>query len=109
MLARILKEEESFAKQKSRVLHITLGDANSCFFYNAIAVRNSRNGIHSIVSPQGRLDSNKEIAEAAIDYFSDSVNKRNCLVLPRNIHFQFRLSNVEKDLLEADYTTSEDR
>lgn len=92
---------------KFLALHISLGDANSRFFYNAIAVRNTRNGIHTINSLQGRLTSPKDIDDEAIRFFKEAVNPTNHVVCPKVVQFHSRLSDYDRRLLDADYTDSE--
>lgn len=107
MLSKVLKEEEHFPKKKSRTTNISLGDSNTRYFYNAISVRNARNGIYRIESPQGLLSSPKEIADEAVRFFSDALNPPNHLVIPKIIPFNFKLNHNEKMFLEADYSADE--
>lgn len=69
IMSKVLKEEELFARQKSRALHISSGDSNTRYFYNAMAVRKVKNGIHKIETPGGTLTKSKDIADEAVKFF----------------------------------------
>lgn len=106
-LIKVLKEEELFAKQKARALQISAGDSNTRYFYNAMAVRNARNGIHKIDTLHGTLTNSKEIAKEAVKFFSEAANPVNRLVIPKIIPFKLKLRDPERIFLDRDYTEDE--
>ncbi|KAJ6287645.1 hypothetical protein OIU78_001692 [Salix suchowensis] len=52
--AALLRDEESFFKQRSRIQWLQMGDRNTGFFHKTLLHRQSRNSIHSITTSTGQ-------------------------------------------------------
>ena len=64
-----LKQEESFAKQKSRQHWLTLGDSNTKFFYASIATRRAVNRISKCRDKDDNLIENLDEVKAHTEQF----------------------------------------
>ncbi|KAK8657268.1 hypothetical protein V6N13_035518 [Hibiscus sabdariffa] len=68
-LKELLAAEESFLRQKLRVLWIQEGDHNSRFFHSMFAVKQNRQAVRDINNDQGqRLEGIDQIAEEAVNF-----------------------------------------
>ena len=66
----LVRAEEGFLKQKSRIQWLKLGNQNSNFFQKAVKARNSRNSIKSITLENGcRLEDPASIREEFVNHF----------------------------------------
>ena len=59
-----LKQEECFAKQKSRQYWLTLGDSNTKFFYASITTRRAVNRIRKCTDKDNNLIENLDEVKA---------------------------------------------
>ncbi|XP_042520344.1 uncharacterized protein LOC122093866 [Macadamia integrifolia] len=74
-LGDLLKQEESFFKQKSRIKWLTLGDSNTTYFHKSVRARQSLNSIYSIRNPDGSLLFDPDaIKSAFVFHFSRQFN-----------------------------------
>ncbi|CAA7048764.1 unnamed protein product [Microthlaspi erraticum] len=68
----LVKAEEAFLQQKSRVSWLREGDSNSAYFHRMVATRTSINHIHYLQDSAGtRFDSQPEIQGHCVDYFAE--------------------------------------
>ncbi|KAG7564362.1 Reverse transcriptase domain [Arabidopsis suecica] len=68
----LLKAEESFLYQRSRVTWLREGDLNTAYFHRITAARQAINHIHFLVDFAGNIfDSQQAIQEHCVDYFSN--------------------------------------
>ena len=81
-----LKQEESFAKQKSRQHWLTLGDSNTKFFYASIATRRAVNRIRKCRDKDNNLIENLDEVKAYTEQFFYSL--LNQAGQPNNIHVE---------------------
>ncbi|XP_059076685.1 uncharacterized protein LOC131875959 [Cryptomeria japonica] len=78
----ILKREETYWKDKSRELWIADGDLNTKLFHASSKARRAKNKISAIKDEQGSLKtSEKEIEQAALDYFIGLWEKRTRMTM----------------------------
>ena len=81
-----LKQEESFAKQKSRQHWLTLGDFNTKLFYASIATRRVVNRIRKCIDKDNNLIENLDEVKAYTEQFFYSL--LNQAGQPNNIHVE---------------------
>ncbi|KAJ6402563.1 hypothetical protein OIU84_014626 [Salix udensis] len=75
-LRKLLKDEESFYKQKSRIQWLMLGDRNTAFFHRSMQHRYSRNRITNLTDGDGNvLHDQEEIGAEAVKYFKSILAK----------------------------------
>lgn len=68
----LCKVEESFAKQKSRVQWLSLGDRNSSFFFRSVRNNINRNRISSVVNEVGcRLTKSQDVQDIFVQAFTN--------------------------------------
>ena len=66
----LVRAEEEFLKQKSRIQWLKLGDQNSNFFHKVVKARNSRNSIKSITLENGcRIENPASIRQEFVNHF----------------------------------------
>lgn len=74
--AKLVKYEESEAKQKSRIKWLDLGDSNTSFYHNSLKERRSRNNILSLTNSDNiKLEEDREIALECVNYYSELFDK----------------------------------
>ncbi|XP_050232999.1 uncharacterized protein LOC126681501 [Mercurialis annua] len=75
-LKNMLRCEESFYKQKSRIQWLNLGDSNTKYFHNSIKQRRAMNSIPLIKLDDGRIiNSQKDILEEMTRFYTNLVWK----------------------------------
>ncbi|KAK9749818.1 hypothetical protein RND81_02G152700 [Saponaria officinalis] len=69
-IAELLRQEESFWRQRSRALWLKDGDKNTKFFHKKASQRKEKNHIGKLIDEQGRtVTDSRDIATCAVDYF----------------------------------------
>ncbi|KAK8686650.1 hypothetical protein V6N13_125673 [Hibiscus sabdariffa] len=112
-LKALLAAEESFLRQKSRVLWVQEGDQNSRFFHSMIAVKQNKQAVRAINIDQGqRLEGIDQIATEAVNFFQKLLGVRNEYVVECPISFLKELlgcsfSVEAKQILHARVTREE--
>ena len=77
-LYNLMRAEESFYKQKSRVQWIREGDSNTSFFHKTVAARQSRNSISYLISSEGnRISTFSDMAEEAVSFFQKLIGEKD--------------------------------
>ena len=67
---KLMQDEESFYKQKSRIQWLMLGDKNTAFFHKSVKHRQSRNQIHSLKDNDGRVvHDQKGLGDLEVEYY----------------------------------------
>ncbi|KAK8699042.1 hypothetical protein V6N13_115139 [Hibiscus sabdariffa] len=56
----LIKAEEKFLKQKSRIQFVNEGDQNSAYFFRKVKVHHKVNTIHTLQDRNGSVDANVE-------------------------------------------------
>ena len=80
----LLKQEEAFYKQKSRVNWLELGDSNTKFFHSMVMQKKNRNKIIKLKISNGSYLTNQEdIKSAMIDFYksllgTSTTQRRHC-------------------------------
>ncbi|KAK8668181.1 hypothetical protein V6N13_105646 [Hibiscus sabdariffa] len=75
-LRNLLKAEEQFFRQKSRVQHVKEGDHNTSFFFRHVSARNKANTIRVLLDDQGKkLETFEDISNELIKFFSCSLGQ----------------------------------
>ena len=73
-LSKMLEDEESLLKQKSRNTWLKLGDGNNSFFFNQTKNHWNRNKKISIKNEMGEvIHGHSQVASVAVNYFRDSL------------------------------------
>lgn len=68
----LVKAEEKFFLQRSRVLWLVNGDCNTAYFHRMVNSRKATNDIHYLITSEGeRLESQSGMMNHCIDYFSE--------------------------------------
>ncbi|XP_074271510.1 uncharacterized protein LOC141595441 [Silene latifolia] len=69
-IAELMKQEETFWRQRSRAMWLKDGDKNTSFFHRRATQRKEKNHIAKIVTDDGQIKTtNTEIAACVVDYF----------------------------------------
>ncbi|KAJ6724579.1 hypothetical protein OIU85_022495 [Salix viminalis] len=68
--AALLRDEESFFKQRSRIQWLQMGDRNTGFFHKTLIHRQSRNSIHKITTTTGEtISDHQAMGNYLVDYY----------------------------------------
>lgn len=74
--AKLCKEKESFATQKSRIQWLSLGDSNSRFFFHSINNNRNRNRISSVTLDDGSIIVDlHDVKSIFVSYFEGFLGK----------------------------------
>ena len=75
-----------FYKTKSRIRWLTLGDANTTFYYKSVITHQARNSIRYLMDGDNqRVDQTEEIISLAEDYLKVLLNQENSEVQPYTV------------------------
>ncbi|XP_074308855.1 uncharacterized protein LOC141643553 [Silene latifolia] len=70
-IAKLIKQEELFWRQRSRVIWLKEGDRNTAYFHRKARQRKQKNHIKFIINDQGRkVETQEGIKKVAVDYFT---------------------------------------
>ncbi|KAL4318418.1 hypothetical protein GQ457_18G016780 [Hibiscus cannabinus] len=73
-LKNLLRAEELFFRQRSRIQYVKEGDQNSAFFFRHVTARNKVNTIRIMFDDQGtRLEAYEDISKELVRFFSSSL------------------------------------
>ena len=79
--AQAARNEESFLKQKSRVLWLKEGDHNSAFFFKTMASRRNRKRILSLQTSNGStVEGEEAVGNEAINFYKNLLGKTRCTI-----------------------------
>jgi hypothetical protein len=97
----ITAKEETFWKQRSRILWLEAGDRNTTFFHRSASIHKRRNTINSLMDDRGRVyKSNEEMGNHAVDYFCNALKEETKLCNP--VIRRSMLNTVPRVLREID-------
>lgn len=106
-MASILKGEESSWRQKSRDKWLEEGDCNTKYFYALATHRRCCNFIDEIWCEGKKFSGNKELREAARNYFSKLYDEEfSCWPKLDDLQFN-RLLDASNQLLEVEFSVDE--
>lgn len=109
----LLKAEEKFYRQRSRVQWLELGDRNTSFFHKTVAQRLTRNHIHFLRDFDDRLiGSAEEIKAHSVNYFQNILGSTNLPTSPASVSqlqeiLPFRCSEVHRNALQMEVSEEE--
>ena len=69
-LNELMKQEETYWKQRAKAFWLTEGDTNSKFFHAQASARKKSNRIEQLKNEEGDIiDKHEEMCEMAVEYF----------------------------------------
>lgn len=109
----LLKAEEKFYKQKSRVRWADIGDRNTPFYHRTVSSHASRNHIHYLKDADARLYFSIDVIKAhAADYFKGILGSTDLLSSPVSTDelqtlLPFRCSDLQQRYLKREVSAAE--
>ncbi|XP_074306059.1 uncharacterized protein LOC141641287 [Silene latifolia] len=80
-IAKLIKQEEQFWRQRSRVLWLRDGDKNTTYFHRKARQRKKKNRIKLLVDDSGRsFDTEEGMERVAVEYFMNLFETSNPIV-----------------------------
>ncbi|KAG7587002.1 Reverse transcriptase domain [Arabidopsis thaliana x Arabidopsis arenosa] len=110
----LLRAEEAFLLQRSRVTWLREGDLNSAYFHRMASTRQAINHIHFLVDAAGnRIESQKNIQDHCVEFYSNLLGNQdeNSMFEPSDISnlLEFRCSQPQMDALDKQFTSEDIR
>lgn len=110
----LIKVEESFLCQRSKVTWVKEEDMNSAYFHRMVATRKTINHIHYLIAADGsRIETQKEISEHCVEYFSELLGSEQepqmLIQEDMDLLLPYRCSQAQKISLEKQFTKEEIR
>lgn len=102
----LVRHEEAYWRQRSRVLWLKEGDRNSKFFHQRASGRKRRNTIRKLIDEEGMEHVGDEaLGAVAVDYFKIIFSSSNPPQIDRALQdFQPRVTAEMNEGLQADYS-----
>lgn len=109
-LVAIWRMEEMKARQKSRDRNIKEGDKNTTYFQAVANQRNRKKRIVGLEGPDGWIEGNDNLLSHAVDFYKNLFGQEEDSGISLGENFweeSEKVSNEERDFLEADFTELE--
>ncbi|KAF8394791.1 hypothetical protein HHK36_018727 [Tetracentron sinense] len=107
-LDKLMLDEESSLRQRSRVSWLKLGDRNNTFFHRSLISRRNHNRILSIQNADGATITNeKDIQAEALRFYSDLFGKEQGARLQPHLLVDHVLSTDDANALAIEVTVDE--
>ncbi|XP_074302306.1 uncharacterized protein LOC141633799 [Silene latifolia] len=108
-IAKLLRQEEMFWRQRSRALWLKDGDKNTKFFHRRASQRKQKNHISKLVDDEGRIhESTETIAATTTNYFKDLFTSTNPIISEELLYgVEGRVTDMMNAGLQANYGADE--
>ena len=110
-ITELLELEESYWKQRSRVLWLAEGDKNSKFFHQRVSGRKKKNSIRAIKDENGvEVVGDNRVGQVVVNYFRSLFTSSTPSMINEALrHFQGRVTREMNEGLQMEYQVEEIR
>lgn len=110
----LVAAEEAFLLQRSRILWLSQGDANTAYYHRMVASRRAINHIHFLIDEAGtRYESHTAVEAHCVDYFSNlfgsDIEPQMFVQEDLDFLFNFTCSQQDKNSFTAAFSAQEIR